>query len=241
MSDPTTGPTSPPPYSDHGAPGNTDAARIAAETMRRIAEQAAHEQMRAEFLRDLTDPAQDHAGAPADDRVTDDLRDIIASQSLAMATARTKQGVAAAAVSILAASQGDVLAQAAARGLKTALGGVGDFFEGVDLAGVVRDIAAQAGVVLPVPTPAPPGEAVAVGVQVDGDTVGTVTVPLSATEEGVIAILRGDALLMAKIPAGREVTGVEYLPGKVVRITTAPAAGEAPVEPASASAAGEAP
>ena len=244
MTDPTT-PPAPPPYSDHGA---TTPDRIAAETTRRVAEQAAHEQMRAEFLRDLADPAQAHAPlfcypptvggrAPAscctpalpvepDDRVTDDLRDLVASQCLAMASARTKQGVAMAAMVVLTAAKGDAISDAIARGLRTVLGGVGDLFDGVDLDGMVRQAMAQYGVPAPAPAQASAGEgeSVTIGVQVDGKTVGTATVPVGATTEDVIEVIRRDALLMAKV-GDRQVTDVEYVPGKIVRVTTAPAAG----------------
>lgn len=255
MTNPAT-PPAPPPYSDHGAttPDRIAAEttrRIAAETMRRVAEQAAHEQMRAEFLRDLTSggpvscgplpplPAGAYAPFPRgpsccgaalpaepDDRVTDDLRDLVASQSLAMASARTKQGVAMAAMVVLTAAKGDAISDALARGLRTVLGGVGDLFDGVDLDGVVRQVVGQA--VAPAPTPRPAGEGlrIAVPVEIDGAEVGSVTVPVFAVERDVIEVIRQDAVLMARIPDGRRVTGVVYVPGKVARIATGPA--EAP-------------
>lgn len=202
-----------------------------------------HRRQRAEFLRGLTSDGPVSCGplprtpdgrfvAPSrtytppsccgafdepDDSVTDDLRDLIASQSLAMATARTRQGVGYAAMTILAAAKGDEIGAAITRGLKRALGGLGDMLDGVDLDALVRQAMG---------TPAPQGaaaeETIAVGVQIDGVTVGTVLVPLAATGEQVVDVIRGEATLMAKIPADRNVVGVEYVPGKVVRITTAP-------------------
>lgn len=275
MTNPST-PPAPPPYSDHG---NTDAARIAAETMRRTAEQAAHEQMRAGFLRDLTDPAQAHApprsddfsslfgqyasgpasaGTPPpvpplyfypptigtrpppsccgptacgpacaeeDDSVTDDLRDLVTPQVLAMTTARTKQGVATAAVAILMAARGDVLIDSVTRGLRRVLGAAGDLLDGIDLDALGRQVVEQMGVpVAPKAAPAKPageGQTIDIGVQVDGKTVGVVTVPVFATEADVARVIQGDALLLSKIPDGCPVD-VAYVPGKVVRITTRP-------------------
>lgn len=278
MTDPST-PPAPPPYSDHGAPGNTDAARIAAETMRRTAEQAAHEQMRASFLRDLTDPAQEHApprsddfsslfgqyasgpasaGTPPsvpplyyypptvgarpppsccgptacgpacaeeDDSVTDDLRDLVTPQVLAMTTARTKQGVATAAVAILMAARGDVLIDSVTRGLRRVLGAAGDLLDGIDLDALGRQVVEQMGVPVAKAAPAKPageGLRIAVPVEIDGAVVGTVSVPVFAGERDVIEAIRGEAVLMAKIAPGRRVTSVEYVPGKVARIATGP-------------------
>lgn len=183
-----------------------------------------------EFLRDLTSGGPVSAGplpctrasccgvgspAEPDDGVTDDLRDLVVSQSLAMATSRTRQGVAIGAMAILMAARGDEIGAVLARGIKGALGGLGDLLHGVDLDGMVKQ--AMAGT-MPAVTP----ETFTVGVQVDGKTVGTVTVPVGAGEAQVVDAIRNDAVLMAKIPSDRQVTGVEYTLGKVVRITTAP-------------------
>jgi hypothetical protein len=70
--------------------------------------------------------------------------------------------------------------------------------------------------------PAGEGQTIDIGVQVDGKTVGVVTVPVFATEADVARVIQGDALLLSKIPDGCPVD-VVYVPGKVVRITTRPA------------------
>lgn len=104
---------------------------------------------------DADDPDDLHAP------VSPALRDLVRSQSLAMASAETRLGVATAAWGIACAASGDALLGAVKRSLREVAGDLVDLFDGLDVDTLAKRVFGA------VATP-PASETVTVGVMVDG-------------------------------------------------------------------------
>lgn len=144
-------------------------------------------------------------------------RDILRAQVLAMSFADTRLAVAQGATAILTSVYGTELGAALTRAVRGVLGSVGDLFDGE--VGSTLTKAIMDAVLRPEAVTAAPSRTWS-QIRVNGVTIGFALMTADVTPDEVIAEIRGDASLMAKVTG--EVVGIDTsVPGEV-NITTKP-------------------